>query len=275
MITAETGRVEFNNLQLLKLGGSLITDKARARTARPEVVRRLAKEIAAALETDEALQVILGHGAGSFAHVPAKRYGTRQGVRSAEEWRGFHEVWQEARSLNLIVMEILLGAGLQAMVFPPYAGVISENGQVSAWDLAPITKALGAKLLPVVHGDVIFDRQMGGTILSTEDLFSYLARQLQPKRILLAGLEPGVWADYPERTKIIPEITPETIDAVMPAVKGSEGVDVTGGMASKVRQSLDLALEVPGLEVVIFSGDETGVVRRALDGEKVGTLIRG
>ena len=48
MITAETGRAEFHNLQLLKLGGSLITDKARARAARPEVMRRLADEIAAA-----------------------------------------------------------------------------------------------------------------------------------------------------------------------------------------------------------------------------------
>ncbi|HEX6304127.1 MAG TPA: isopentenyl phosphate kinase [Anaerolineales bacterium] len=275
MISAETERAEFHNLQLLKLGGSLITDKARARAARPEVIRRLAEEIVAALKGDDAPQVILGHGAGSFAHVPAKRYGTRQGVRTAEEWRGFHEVWQEARALNVIVMEFLLGAGLEAMVFPPSAAVISENGQVSGWDLTPMTRALQAGLAPVVHGDVIFDSQMGGTILSTEDLFSYLAKQLRPKRILLAGLEPGVWADYPERTRIIPEITPENIDAVMPSVKGSEGVDVTGGMASKVRQSLELTLEVPGLEVVIFSGDEIGTVRQALDGEKVGTLIHG
>lgn len=275
MISAETERAEFHNLQLLKLGGSLITDKARARAARPEVIRRLAEEIVAALKGDDAPQVILGHGAGSFAHVPAKRYGTRQGVRSAEEWRGFHEVWQEARELNVIVMEFLLGAGLEAMVFPPSAAVISENGQVSGWDLTPMTRALQAGLAPVVHGDVIFDSQMGGTILSTEDLFSYLAKQLRPKRILLAGLEPGVWADYPKRTRIIPEITPENIDAVMPSVKGSEGVDVTGGMASKVWQSLELTLEVPGLEVVIFSGDEIGTVRQALDGEKVGTFIHG
>lgn len=273
MTALEADRPEFENLQLVKLGGSLITDKARARTARPEVMRRLAEEILVSLEGEDGLQVILGHGAGSFAHVPAKRYGTRQGVWTAEEWRGFHEVWQEARALNLIVMEIFLAAGLEAMVFPPSAAVISENGEVISWDLGPITRALQAGLVPMVHGDVIFDKQMGGTILSTEDLFAHLARQLQPKRILLAGLEPGVWADYPERTKIIAEITAENIDAVMPAVKGSDGVDVTGGMASKVRQSMNLMLDVPGLEVVIFSGDQVGTVRRALAGEKEGTLI--
>lgn len=274
MMSVEADRTEFENLQLVKLGGSLITDKARVRTARPGVLRRLAEEILVSLDDDDTLQVILGHGAGSFAHVPAKRYGTRQGVRTVEEWRGFHEVWQEARALNLIVMEVLLGAGLAAMVFPPSAAVISEKGEVVAWDLDPITRALRTRLIPVVHGDVIFDRQMGGTILSTEDLFAHLAKNVGPKRILLAGLEPGVWADYPERTRIIPEITAENFEEVMPALKGSAGVDVTGGMTSKVRQSMDLALAVPGLEVVIFSGEQAGTVRRALAGEVVGTLIR-
>lgn len=55
--------------------------------------------------------------------------------------------------------------------------------------------ALANGILPVVYGDVVFDEVRGGTILSTEDLFQHLAHQLHPERVLLAGLEAGVWAD--------------------------------------------------------------------------------
>lgn len=265
---------EFENLQLLKLGGSLITDKAKPHAALPEVMRRLAREISAVLEETPSLQLILGHGSGSFGHVVARHYGTRKGVRTAEEWRGFREVWWEARALNLMFMDMLQEVGLAALVFPASAGAMADDGRVVDWSLAPIRSALKAGLLPVVYGDVVFDRTRGGTILSTEDLFDYLARQLRPRRILLAGLEPGVWADYPERKRIIPEITSANMAEVLPAVKEADAVDVTGGMASKVGQSLELVDSVVGLEVLIFSGEETGALRRALSGEKVGTVIK-
>ncbi|MFN2297565.1 MAG: uridylate kinase, partial [Anaerolineales bacterium] len=72
----------------LKLGGSLITEKGRARTARPDVLRRLADEIAQARNASPDLQIVLGHGSGSFGHTVAQQFGTAGGVRTAEEWRG-------------------------------------------------------------------------------------------------------------------------------------------------------------------------------------------
>jgi len=51
------------------------------------------------------------------------------------------------------------------------------------------------------------------------------------------------------------------------------GTDVTGGMRSKVRGMLDLAVEIPGLEVLIFGGGPPGNVSAALLGERIGTRI--
>jgi isopentenyl phosphate kinase len=195
---------ETSNLQFLKLGGSLITDKTRSHTARMDVITRLAEEIARAYKKNPKLRLVLGHGSGSFGHMPAKKFGTRLGVSTGAEWRGFVEVWREAAALNHIVLEALDSAGLPAVAFPPSASVIASNGEVTVWDLEPIQAALKSNLLPVVYGDVVFDRVLGGTILSTEDLFGYLAPQLDPGCILLAGLEPGVWADYPICTRLIP-----------------------------------------------------------------------
>jgi isopentenyl phosphate kinase len=192
-----------------------------------------------------------------------------------EGWEGFAEVWQEAVALNRLFMDALHRAGLPAISFPPSASAITRDGQVGTWDLTPLRSALQAGLLPVIYGDTVFDSVRGGTILSTEDLFDYLAQQLHPKRILLAGLEAGVWADYPACTQLIPAITPATLPGVASSLGGSSATDVTGGMASKVKQSLALAQSIPGLEVLIFSGVTPGAVQQALSGSQVGTVIRG
>ena len=266
-------RLERRSLVFLKLGGSLITDKARPHTLRPEVLSRVVAEISAALRDDPGLHMVLGHGSGSFGHVPAKQYGTRQGVLTSQQWQGFVEVWRQAFALNKLVMEAIGRAGVQAIAFPPSAGVTARDGRPISWDLAPLQAALRAGLLPVVYGDVVFDTVRGGTILSTEDLFAYLTEQLSPERILLAGQEPGVWADYPACTRLVAEITPANLTAVAPALSGSAATDVTGGMAGKVQQSLELVKTHPSLQVLIFSGEKPGAIQQALRGETVGTRV--
>jgi isopentenyl phosphate kinase len=188
-------------------------------------------------------------------------------------WHGFAEVWYQASTLNRYVIQALHEAGLPAMTFSPAASVWSEGGQVAKWDLSQIEAALAVGILPVVHGDVIFDRVKGGTILSTEDLFEYLARELRPNRILLAGLEEAVWADFPARRLRVERLTRESFDEIQGGVGRATGADVTGGMQSKVIQMLHLVEQIPGLEALIFSGEGEGNLEKALKGDSIGTLI--
>jgi isopentenyl phosphate kinase len=264
---------QFPDLVLLKLGGSLITDKTRPRTPRLDLIASLATEIKTALSQTADLRLVLGHGSGSFGHVVAEQYGTRQGVETQDGWRGFAEVWYQAVALNRCCIDALVQVGLPAISFPVSSAVTASDGQVASWNLDPLVGALEAGLLPVVYGDVAFDRVRGGTILSTEDIFTHLARALHPRRILLAGIDPGVWADFPTCTRLIPEITPQKWAQVAGVLGGAEATDVTGGMQSKVRAMLDLVLEISGLEVVIFSGAQPGNLAGALHGASLGTRI--
>ncbi len=260
-------------LIFLKLGGSLITDKLTPRTARIEVIRRVGTEIKSALEGNPSLQIILGHGSGSFGHFSGKKYNTRQGVFSQEDWLGFAEVWYDAVSLNQLVVTALKDANLSPLVFPPSSTVFSSNREITSWDLGPIWSALDKGLLPVVYGDVVFDTSLGGTILSTEELFVYLAGNLKPGRILLAGQDPGVWQDFPDCTSLFDTIRPSDRGALGGAVGQSQAPDVTGGMADKVEQMLGLIENIPGLECRIFSGEEPGNILKALSGLDLGTLL--
>jgi isopentenyl phosphate kinase len=255
----------------LKLGGSLITDKSRPETPRPEVLQRVAGEIAATRASRPGIRILLGHGSGSYGHQAASRFGTHLGAASEEDWRGFAEVWRVANKLHRLVVDAMLEAGLPAVSFPPSASAIAQEGEIVEFAEEPIARALAAELLPVVAGDVAFDRQRGSTIVSTERVFARLASALRPTHLLLAGVEPGVFADHPANTCLFKKLGEK--DLRPGSLAGSAATDVTGGMADKVRQAIAMARAVPGLEVRIFSGMEPGAVQAALSGKPIGTLI--
>ena len=262
-----------NELVLLKLGGSLITDKDTPYTPRLDKLADLAKEIKTALDSAPGLKLILGHGSGSFGHVAAKKHGTRDGVQTKEQWLGFTEVRLQAAELNRYVVASLFEAGIPALPFPPSASMVSDKRKVTHHNVETIRRALGVDLLPVVQGDVAFDETLGGTILSTEDVFTFLVDQFPTTRILLAGIEAGVWADFPARTKLVKQIQLSDYEAMRAGIKGSVSTDVTGGMKAKVEEMLSLIQKKPGLTVQIFSAEEPGFLTRALQGENVGTLL--
>jgi isopentenyl phosphate kinase len=276
----------MKELVFLKLGGSLITDKMKPYTPRLDAMDDLALQVTTMLHRQPDLRLVIGHGAGSFGHVAASEYKTRDGYPPPSEiayrdgdstediyWKGFAEVWYQASSLNRYVMEALHKAGLRSIALPPSGSVIASDGRVSVWETTPIRMALAAGIVPVIFGDVVFDEIRGGTILSTENLFAYLVKALAPERVLLAGLEDAVWEDFPARTRRIERITPESFEEIKHGVGGSAAADVTGGMEAKVREMLELVQENPGLKVQIFSGTQPGNLARALLGEVLGTEI--
>jgi isopentenyl phosphate kinase len=255
----------------LKLGGSLLTVKEQPETPRKDVLNQAAAEIAEFLTVGQARGLLVGHGSGSFGHSAAAEYGTQQGASTAEQWRGAAAVWRAAARLNRMLMEVLSEAGVPAISLPPSASAISVGGQLVELAVEPVERALNAGLVPVVQGDVVFDRRLGVAIVSTEQVLLLLAQHLQPDRILLAGLEAGVYADYPARQRLMAEVKPDDLRRAQLA--GAEAADVTGGMAGKVELALDMA-RLPHRPVVrIFSGDQPGALRQALAGEPLGSLV--
>ena len=271
----------------LKLGGSLITDKTRIEHARKPIIRRLAREIQAAREARPDLQIVLGHGSGSFGHVAARKHGTREGVQGRAGWQGYAEVAAAAARLNQIVTDVFVTEGLPVVSLPPSASARCDDGRLSYLDTFVLRALLEHSLVPLVHGDVALDTVRGATIVSTEDVFIYLVREFQPAQILLAGEVAGVLenaATLAQATpkpsqvtgSIIPVITPGNIEQHAAVLGGSHGTDVTGGMIDKVQQMLSLVQHYPAIEARIFSGAARGNVQRLLidPAAPFGTAIR-
>lgn len=252
----------------LKLGGSLITDKRVPETVRYEVIRQVAQEIAEAQRIRPELSLVIGHGSGSFGHVYAQRYGTREGVNSPEEWMGFAQTADAARRLNQIVTQALLEAGLPVWSIQPSAALHCVDGQIVAGPEQIVGWALGQGLLPLVHGDVALDSVLGGTIVSTEEIFDWLAGFLRPRRLILIGEVDGIYTADPQlepSAERIALITPDTMTDIADKLGTSYGVDVTGGMITKVERVLAMVQQHETLQdVLICSGLVKGQLLAAL-----------
>lgn len=267
--------MEVENLILVKLGGSLITDKTKPFTPRLDVINRLSREIHEARE-EKKIKLIIGHGGGSFPHKPAKEYRTDLGIIDKESFKGIAAVQDAASQLNRIIVKSLIETGENAISVQPSASFIAEGGLIKNWYTEPIETMLKFDLIPVVYGDVSMDIRKGCSIISTEEILNYLARQLAFKRVIIAGITSGVFDKDPNKysdTKLIPEINSKNYQRTREYLGGSVGIDVTGGMLHKVEKMFELTKF--GVETEIINGEKENYLKRALLGEKgLGTIIK-
>jgi len=245
--------------KVLKIGGSILTDKNRGNAARFEEISRVAQEIASRPE-----DLVLVHGAGSFGHIPAKMYGLPL-TFSPEGLRVTHE---SVARLSDLVVGALSRAGVDSLPVHPLSCLLLSNGRIDSFDLKPLRVMLKDGLMPVLHGDVAMDATRKAGIVSGDQLVSFLARALQAEVVAVGCDVDGVLlAGEP-----LAEITRSDLPKVEDAVGGSTGVDVTGGMRGKLQELLDLA--DMGTDSVIFNAAREGNIVRALRGESIGTRVR-
>lgn len=265
----------MKDLILIKIGGSLITDKTKPFTTRPDVIKRVAKEIKEALG-EKKVKLVVGHGGGSFPHQSAKKYQTNKGIINEESYKGISEVQNDASRLNRIFVQALIDEGINAVSVQPSASAISENGKIVEWFTKPLEEMLEKGLIPVPYGDVMLDKKMGCSIASTEEILNFLSRKLKPEKIIIAGEVDGVFTADPHKdpkAKLIPEITTANFEEIKKYLAGSRGTDVTGGMLHKVEEMMDLAKE--GFKSEIINVLKEGNLKKAILGKKiVCTVIR-
>lgn len=259
-------------ITLLKLGGSLITDKSKAYALREKFIKQVSEEIFRAKSKNPDLNLIIGSGAGSFAHYSAKKYNTSNGVKNLNEIYGASIVHFDAQRLNQIVVENLLAQKISAFPIHPSTFIFSTNKKIESIDSSFFIEYLNRGFTPITYGDVILDTKIGATILSTDTIFRLLAIDLLEKgnkiNVIHAGDYNGV---MDKNNKTIPEINSTNIKLIH-SLTSAKSIDVTGGMRKKVEEMLELAKK--GIKSQIVNGTKENLVFETLLGLKNGTLIK-
>lgn len=264
----------MKELILIKLGGSVITDKKRKFTAHGKTILRIAREIKKARKIINKTHFIIGHGSGSFGHTPAAKYKTKDGIINKDSVYGMALTEDAARRLNMIVVNNFLREKLPVFSFSPASFLVSDAEINRESYLDPIKNALLTGAIPVVYGDVIMDTKIGCTIFSTEKVFSILAKELGRWYKIRAIYCTDVDGVYDKNGKTIPVISGKNFDLVKKSILGAKGVDVTGGMLHKVEESLAI-LKKYDISTLIINGAKPGNLEKAIRNREVlGTKIQ-
>ena len=246
---------------VLKLGGSLITEKRRPETLDVGALGAACGAVASALAEGSVERLVVVHGGGSFGHHHASEHGvsTTAGTDDADAVMDVHGAMTE---LNRAVIDRLCDRGVPAVPVHPLSLSARPDGANGDLDLPRSSTAtlLSEGFVPVLHGDGVATAGAGVTVVSGDELVVELAAGLGARRVGVCSTVPGVLDD---EGAVISSI--DSFDAVADALGASDATDVSGGMAGKVRELL--ALDAPAH---VFGAEGLAPFLR---GEAAGTRI--
>ncbi len=242
-------------LKILKIGGSVITDKSKGVTnrARTEEIRRVAEEISRVPDG-----LVLVHGVGSFGHPHVEKYGLLHKLHPL----GLAETHASCRELNLMICRELVARGVAAISVSPFNAFSIRNDEfVAPLDL--IRQLVENGLVPVLHGDMVAGEGKY-KVISGDKIVEMIANGMRAEAV-------GFATDTPLLIdgEVVDELSRKELHKILGKIgDAGEKSDVTGGMRGK----LEVILRI-GCEVAVFQASK-GAIEKFLRGERVGTVIR-
>ena len=244
---------------LIKLGGSIITNKEKPLSARRKTIDNLVKSLKKINEP-----IVIVHGGGSYGHYWSVKYDMHTKERRYD-LRGVSIVKNSMIELNKIILDSFLKNKLNPYCLPP-TDFMTGNKPISK-KVKEIEKISKSGLIPVTFGDALWYGQNKTFILSGDKIMTYLAKILKPKLCIFVLNEDGVYADLKSK-ELIHELKGEH-----PSISENK-MDVTGGMARKIEEASQISKM--GMNVFFVNGNKPERIVKAVKNRKFeGTLFRG
>jgi isopentenyl phosphate kinase len=259
------------NPTILKIGGSVITDKNGQLAARTEIMNRLAEEIQKA----NVKNLIIVHGGGSFGHPTAQKYGIKEGFREDTQKVGFAETHHLMTVLNGLVMDSLVWHNIPALSVTPSSYIITENGRIKFFEDTILKMLLNMGFMPVLYGDAVLDEKLGFTVLSGDQIVAYLARKFNADKIVIGVDVDGLYDADPKvakNAKLYTHLMLRELEKIKDTLGKSTAADVTDGMLGKIAELIPAIAQ--GVPVAIVNAAKPNRTYKALIGDMVeGTVI--
>ncbi|MCI0387805.1 MAG: isopentenyl phosphate kinase [Acidobacteria bacterium] len=249
---------------IVKLGGSLITNKTGTAAFCDQMAIQLAEELAR-----HHGPVVLLHGTGSFGKPPVHKYGYKDGFLSRSNKAIVAEVSALLNQLRGRMLTTLVEAGVPAISLSATTIFENRNGEIVFCNSRPLLKLLERGMVPVISGDLVVDLYKDFAVCSSDIMAARLAVELAASRLIFATDMDGVMDYSGAIPTLVREVAPN--DPKLASIDRSID-DISGGMAAKLEAGF--AAAAAGIETLIIDGRVCDRLFRALGGmEVVGTRV--
>lgn len=243
---------------LIKLGGSIITNKEKPLSPRIAVIDRISKHLKKINEP-----MVLVHGGGSFGHYWSVKYDMH--TKPAKyPIHGVSVVKNSMIHLDKIILDSLVKSRLSPYSLPP-TDFMFGNKPV-AKKVREISKIASSGFVPVTYGDALWYGAKKSYILSGDRIMSVLARLLRPRLSIFVLNVDGLYSDFKTKKLI------HKMDGDQVSIQDIP-MDVTGGMKRKVEEATRISRM--GLDVFFVNGNRPERIVSATKGKFEGTIFRG
>ena len=243
---------------LIKLGGSIITNKQKPLSPRRKTINSILKEIGKIKEP-----VIIVHGGGSYGHYWSVKYDmhTRPAKTSP---KGVAIVKNSMVELDKIILDSAIKNKINSYCLPP-TDFMNGNKAIKS-KILTINDIAKSGLTPITFGDALWFGQKKSYILSGDVIMTTIAKILKPRLSLFVLDVDGVYSDL-KTNKLIRNFKKEK-----PEIRNNK-IDVTGGMTRKITEANKMVKV--GLKVFFVNGNKPKRISDAISGKKFeGTLFR-
>lgn len=243
-------------MQVLKLGGSVLTDKSGYMKSDDRNILNLSAMLGRIWKSG-IRDIILIHGAGSFGHPLVVKYKLNEGVKTPEQMLGAAITHSACSRLSEMVVSGLNSYGVPAVSLPPSLLGKMENKRLVKFNRKPVDDLLALGYLPVLYGDMLPDTKLGCAPCSGDQLVSWFGKDAD--KVILGTNVDGVLADG----KLIPQISKKNFSSISKHFKDKDAkhADVTGGMEGKIKELLGIG--------------KPCYIANALRAERIEALLRG
>jgi len=252
---------------ILKIGGSVITDKTKESYFRKKIMDSLSKEIKKANK-----EIILIHGAGSFGHIQAKKYNLKEGYNKKEQLHGFSITHEMVQRLNSMVLKSLQDNSIPAVSISPHSVVKLDNQKLSSMNYNVFEEYLKNKFTPVTFGDVVLDKKLSFSICSGDLLSIALTKHFKPKKVIFVIDEDGIYTSNPKLNKNAKFLNSIELDQLENLRTSADAhADVTGGMGGKIDTIKQISKL--GIDTILLNGNKPGRLYKVLVGSDTKSTI--
>ncbi len=221
-------------LTVVKLGGSLITDKDRPLTPNRRAIAVAANAIAKSLRNGNQTRLFIIHGGGSFGHYYASKFGLST-ARKKTGTEGVSKTAWAMIALHSLVLNQLVREGVPCKTVLTSEFLSSDGITIEKKGEGILNNLLQSRYVPISFGNVSITPR-GTSIISGDQIAMSLVRNRNVDRVIFAMDVDGIFTNSNMKGEIINELTSAEI-----FLGKKRKFDVTGGIAAKIEFGMHMA----------------------------------